>query len=84
MKTLQTTQLGAVMTVTEIRSRLDLVAKLEAKSNPDLDDDARLALAIAELAAAVSQLQLERALRPLTVSQRMEDLYNEGKRDALI
>lgn len=84
MKTLQTTQLGAVMTVTEIRSRLDLVAKLEAKSNPDLDDDARLALAIAELAAAVSQLQLERALRPLTVSQRMEDIYNEGKRDALI
>jgi hypothetical protein len=84
MKTLQTTQLGAVMTVTEIRRRLDLVAKLEAKSNPDLDDDARLALAIAELAAAVSQLQLERALRPLTVSQRMEDLYNEGKRDALI
>ena len=72
------------MTVTEIRSRLDLVAKLEAKSNPDLDDDARLALAIAELAAAVSQLQLERALRPLTVSQRMEDIYNEGKRDALI
>lgn len=72
------------MTVDEIRKQLEMVGQLESEVNPDLDDEARLSREIAKLGLMVSQLAVEKALAPTSVSQRMEDLYNEGRRDAIL